>query len=143
MSNKVKLIISFVVLFLLISCVVFQISEAMVKSRNFTNSPEQFEHVEVVRKRIIKRRSGGYKITPETYYTYIVAFKFFDGSIKEFKVSFSSQSPEDGGGKIYCSIYEGEKGIITYKEIKNIEKKYKKEENHWEGRQFINFEKDF
>ena len=98
------------------------------------NSPEQHEQAEVIAKRIVKEISGDgdYFIN-----TYIVAFKFSDGLVKELRVG-------DGrsGRKIYDSINEGDTGILTYKEREDIEEKYKNEDQRWEGMRFISFEKD-
>ena len=103
-----------------------------------SNQPEQRERVEVVG----KKRNHEYE---STLCTYIVVFRFSDGSEKEFKVNvastvfFRSGSEE---GRFYDSINVGDVGILTYKERKNIEKYIKKESNRWMGRQFISFEKD-
>jgi len=98
-------------------------------------SSEQSEQVEVVAKRIRSRGSGGSGSTYRINYTYIVSFKFSDGSAKEFKVGKNSR-------EIYDSIHEGDAGMLTYKERENIEEKIKNEDMRFDGRRFISFKKD-
>jgi len=98
--------------------------------------PEQTAKVEVVDKRI-RRYSGGGKSSKVTTYSNIVAFSFPDSSVKELKIDKGSFS------SAYDSIHEGDTGILIYKEIKNIDKKYKNNENmRYDGRFFISFERD-
>ena len=103
------------------------------------NSLEQYECVEVIGKRI--REHSNISGEGSTTYTYIVAFKFSDGSVKEFDVDTNG-----GNGnrrEVYDSFYVGDTGILTYKERANIEEHIKTENMRWNGRRFISFEKDF
>ena len=109
----------------------------------FAESPEQSEHVEVTGKRITKSGSGGkgnYTFT----YTFIVAFKFSDGSEREFKIDSHAtrHGKEEVNCSLYDSIYEGDEGILIYKEFKNIDEEYKNEDTRFHGRFFVSFERD-
>ena len=112
--------------------------------RELKSNPEQSAQVQVLEKRIFRHFSSGHRST-RTSYTYIVAFKFSDDSIKEFEVDFKSVS---GISKTelysfrYNSFYEGDTGMLTYKEIENIEENFKNPEMEYRGRHFISFEKD-
>ena len=97
------------------------------------NSLEQYEQAEVIGKRIAIKREGD---SPDTYY-YIVAFKLPDGSQKELQLGINEPGEEN-----YNAIHEGYAGILTYKERKNIEKRYKYEAIRFMGRQFISFQTD-
>jgi len=88
-----------------------------------TNSPELYEHVEVIQKRIKKK---------DTTYTYLVAFKFPDGSVKEFKVDKR---------KLYDAIHEGDTGTLIYKEREDISQAIENENRRWSGRRFVYFTK--
>ena len=99
--------------------------------------PEQREQVEVVEKRIISESAG------EDYtYHYIVAFKFPDNSVKEIEVGRGGNFALNNPTGVYDSVGKGDTGILTYKEIENIEEKYKKEDRRYKGRLFISFWKD-
>ena len=95
------------------------------------NRPEQHEQVEVIGKRIKYNRIQGSRRSNKTY---IVSFKFPDGSEKELQVGKINRS------EIYDSMHKGDTGMLVYKERADIEK-LKKEELQWAGRRFISFEK--
>ena len=103
--------------------------------RELNSSPEQTTQAEVVSKRITKYSTGGHRMSEyKTYYTYIVAFTFPDGLIKEFQVDIKSvrgASETEPYSSLYDAFREGNAGILTFKEI-----------NDTEWRLFINFEKD-
>ena len=80
------------------------------------NSPEHQEHVMVSGKRVYENDEG--------YIRLIFAFKFPDGSIKEFDDTVDV--PDKKRGIVYNSLHEGETGLLTYQENMN----------------FISFEKD-
>jgi len=90
---------------------------------------EQYAQVEVVGKRV---RPTSVRHGKDSY---IVAFKFPDGSVKELEVGI-------GRRKVYDSIQEGDTGMLTYKERENIEEKIKNEELQFDGRRFISFKRD-
>ena len=140
-TNLRGAIIIFFIWAFLIGTVIFGIwAVRMSPGIRYKNSFEQSEQVEVIGKRIRKYtnslsgRSGGSR----TYFDYIVAFEFPDGSVKELEVD--SNSVRDSS--IYDAIHEGDTGILIYKEIKNIEQRIKKENMRFDGRLFISFEKD-
>jgi len=99
--------------------------------------PQQSEQVEVVGKRYVSDGSIDGSID-----YYIVAFKFSDNSVKEFEVGSGGFLALNNPRGVYDSVKEGDTGTLTYREIENIEEKYKKEELHYAGREFIGFEKD-
>lgn len=110
------------------------------------NRPEQTEQVEVIGKRIREHRTGGSKFSPSTtIYYYLITFKLSDGSEKEIFVGRNSQR-QSGERKVSCptydAIHEGDTGILTFKEIDNMEERYKDENVRWMGRTFLSFEKD-
>jgi len=98
---------------------------------------------------------------------YIVTFKFPDNSEKEFQIPgcaypSAENSSEDFRpenlpssllnwdtqrfrGKFYVPegvLLEGDKGWLTYREIRNIDRRIKNESKRWKGRLFVSFEKD-
>ena len=81
------------------------------------NTPEQQAYVAVAGKRIYADDEG--------YITFLISFKFSDGSIKAFDEGRDGVSNSERG-LVYESINEGEKGLLTYKD----------------GGRFISFEKD-
>ena len=95
----------------------------------FYNRPEQSIQVEVAGKRIRKYSSGKHA-SRVTVYSNIVAFSFPDGSLKELEIDTGPSS------SVYNSIHEGDTGVLIYKELKNIEKKYKDEAFRYVGRFF-------
>ena len=102
----------------------------------FYNRPEQSAQVEVVGKRIRVSNNFGKRYS-FTSYSNIVAYKFPDGLVKELEIDTGKFS------SAYDSIHEGDTGILIYKEIKNIEKKYKNNDSmRYDGRFFISFERD-
>jgi len=108
-------------------------------------SPEQSVQVEIVGKRIREYQSPGTGEAPSKIYsTYIVAFKFTDGSVKELEVAYTSRDPKkkEGPCYIYDSLHEGDTGILIYKEIENIEEKCKNEEMRYDYRLFVRFTRD-
>ena len=105
------------------------------------HNPEQSAQVEVVSKRVIKERRRRFT----TRYTYIVTFEFSDGSAKEVEVDRNSTRGNpitELYNFIYDTIDEGDTGILTYKEIENIEVYFENENLCRGGRKFISFEKD-
>ena len=101
------------------------------------NSPEQTHQVKVIG----KRKSEQLKFKSQaSVFDYIVAFGFPDGSQKELQVGNSVKSDS----VIYDAIHKGDTGKLTFKERENIEAHYhvKDKHLHWNGRLFINFEKD-
>jgi len=106
---------------------------------NVNNRPEQSEQVEVVGKRI---HITGHERAPKyrDYYVFIVAFEFPDGSVKELQVE--DDLKKESYSSLYESIDEGDTGVLTYKEIENVEKKYQNEDIRYYGRLLISFEKD-
>ena len=129
---RIAFIIGFIVIFSGIIIMVVTFANSVLP---LETSSEQSEQVEVVAKRIRSRGSGGSGSTYRINYTYIVSFKFSDGSAKEFKVGKNSR-------EIYDSIHEGDAGMLTYKERENIEEKIKNEDMRFDGRRFISFKKD-
>jgi len=129
----------------IIALIAVAIFRGLIPSVQFANRPEQSAQVEVVGKRVRRYHSSGSKgSSGVTSYTYIVAFQFPDGSVKEFRVGRQSKKNGTEGNvacSLYDSIYEGNTGILSYKELSNIEKK-RNEGMHWEHRRFISFEKD-
>ena len=110
----------------------------------FYNRPEQSAQVEVVSKRIRVDRSSGKHASYIDHY-YIVTFKFSDGSVKELEVDWIHQrnSNKEVYSSAYDSMHEGDAGLLIYKEISNIEKKYKNNEDMcYDGRFLISFERD-
>ena len=102
----------------------------------FLSVPEQQNQAEVVGRRIIEKShdAGG---DPGGPILYFISFKFSDGSVKELEVGV-----DKSGRQVYESFHEGDTGMLTYKERKNIEEKFKNEDLRHEGRQFLSFEKD-
>lgn len=141
----------FVVLFILVMVVIPVIVVGifvlpMIPEIRYGNRPELSEKVEVVDKRI-SRDSSISKGVSSFSYDYIVAFKFPDGSGKELLVGrvgrvSEKESKQGYTCPSYDAISEGDVGVLTYKEIANIEKKYKNEDIRYVGRSFISFEKD-
>ena len=110
----------------------------------YAGCPERSEQVEISSKRVRVYSSSG-KHRNSISYTFIVAFKLHDGSIKELEVDthITRNSKEDVSCSLYNAINEGETGTLIYKELENIEEKYKgKEDMAFDGRLFISFEKD-
>ena len=130
-SGKIFMIFIF---FMLTPLVIIAIVFAPLEQ--FGDRPEQSAQVEVVDKRIRTVRHGGGKFGgSRTSYTYIVAFKFPDGSIKELKVG------RDDDRGFYDYLQEGDTGTLTYKEIANIEERRKNEDARYASRLFIGFKK--
>ena len=123
--------------------IIFVFTSAIHLATRFYTRPEQSAQVEVIDKRIRIYSSGS---RPNKSYTYIVAFKYSDSSVKEFSVDtiFTKGSNKEAPpSSVYDNIHEGDTGILAYKEIKNIEKKYKNNEDmRYDGRFFISFERD-
>ena len=103
-------------------------------------TPEQSEQVEVVEKRVEISSSHGRRVSRK-YYSYYVAFKFPDGTIKEFKVDHISTRDfkKEINSSVYDSIFESDTGILTYKELENAENRFFSPTNY---REFHSFEKD-
>lgn len=111
----------------------------------FSGRPEQSEQVEVVGKRIRKSSSASGKGTYRLTYVFIVAFAFPDGTIKELEID--SHTVRSNRETVECSRYnsidEGDRGILIYQELKDIEERYEgREDVSYDGRRFISFEKD-
>ena len=125
---------------LVVFCVV--VARILIIYNNF--KPEQSAQVEVVGKRIKEVRAGGLRSGgPRTNYHYIVSFKFPDGSVKELEVGMINiKNKQEISCVTYDAIHEGDTGILTYQEIKNLEKHIKNEDMYWSGRRFISFKKD-
>jgi len=132
----------FIIFITLILIVMVAVLVAMLllwrESEKINYRPEQREQVEVVGKRI-REWGDGPELSPSS--DYIVAFKFSDGSVKELAVA-SGASYLNEPKRIYNSFNTGDKGILAYKEIENIEDKYTTEEERYNGRKFISFDKD-
>jgi len=124
-------------IFIFATCVVFLAFIFMIIYAPFMNRPVQAEQVEVIGKRI--RQTENFDSGKRN--DYIVAFKFSDGSVKELEVG-SGRSYSSTGREVYDSIHEGDKGMLTYKEIKDIGEKYKNENTRYFGRYFYSFEKN-
>ena len=109
------------------------------------NRPEQTVQAEIISKRIIKDSFYG-KTSFVNVYIYIISFKFPDGSIKELRVDRQSYhnrlKKNDPDSFQYDSLTVGDTGILTYKEIENIEERVKNENVRYGSRLFISFEKD-
>ncbi len=128
-SQQIQIIAIFIVTIVLVLIMLF------FWFRNISpilNSTELHERAEVIGKKIVEKNFDD-TITS----TYIVTFKFSDGSLKELWVGV-----DRAGEESYYAINEGDIGTLTYKEIKAIEQKYKNEDIRWEGRRFISFMKD-
>jgi len=140
-TNKVTAILIVIVTPIIIVAGLIALTlTVVVPSIQLTNRPEQSEQVEVIGKRIYQSSDNG-----KVWSTYIVAFRFPDGSVKELSVGTNSSrinSNRDDHNSIYDSINQGDTGILIYKEIEKIEEKYKNEDLRYDGRQFIGFEKD-
>ena len=111
----------------------------------FSGCPEQSGQVEVVGKRINKSSSASGKGTYRLTYEFIVAFAFPDGTIKELEID--SHTVRSNSETVECSrynsIYEGDRGILIYQELKDIEERFEgREDASYYGRRFISFEKD-
>ena len=145
LSDRAGLIITIVVLTVVV-CATFYIFLLSPQVR-FRNCPEQSEQVEVVGKRIKKsktgvRRFGGSKLV----YSYIVAFKFPDGSVKELGVGSTSKALTDKtevSNSAGDALHEGDTGVITYKEIEvSKQRRLENEDLRVGDRLFLSFEKD-
>ncbi len=101
-------------------------------------SPEYQEYVIVVDKRVDIGVGGGGRVYEYDANKYLIKFQFPDGSIKELEVSTTGNASDRGGA--YSAINIGDEGMLTYKEIENVEGKYG-EENRYLGRKFISFER--
>jgi len=113
----------------------------MIPEIRYENRPEQSEQVEVVEKRVRIHSSGGRGIPYTTYHTFIVAFKFADGSIKELEIDRNSVRRDPNRepySSLYNSINEGDTGIL----LEDIEEKHTNEDLRWNGRRYISFEPD-
>lgn len=111
----------------------------------FSGRPEQSEQVEVVGKRINKSSSASGKGTYRLTYEFVVAFAFPDGTIKELEID--SHTVRSNRETVECSRYnsidEGDRGILIYQELKDIEERYEgREDVSYDGRRFISFKKD-
>ena len=110
----------------------------------FKNRPEQTVQAEVASKRIIKDSFYG-KHSSIDIYIYVISFKFPDDSIKELQVdrqSYRWPPKNDPDSVQYDSLTVGDIGILTYKEIENIEERVQNENVRYGSRLFISFEKD-
>lgn len=118
---------------------------AAIPQVRFSGRPEQSEQVEVVGKRIRKSSSASGKGTYRLTYVFIVAFAFPDGTIKELEID--SHTVRSNRETVECSRYnsidEGDRGILIYQELKDIEERYEgREDVSYDGRRFISFKKD-
>lgn len=118
---------------------------AAIPQVRFSGRPEQSGQVEVVGKRINKTSSYG-KVPGYTYtHEFIVAFSFPDGTIKELEID--SHTVDSSRETVECSRYnsidEGDRGILIYQELKDIEERFEgREDASYYGRRFISFKKD-
>jgi len=125
-------------------CVIFLIVEIFnTFPIGLEHRPEQSDQVTVLEKRIHKFISAGGKGGYSKSYTFIVAFEFPDGSIKEFEVDDRStrSSKTELYSPLYNAIHKGDTGVLSYKEVEGVEKKHKNEMLRFEGRAFVSFEK--
>ena len=135
----------FFVVFCLILFSIFIVSSILVIPDIFgvelplKNAPEQKEDVIVIDKRVIHTSSvqswDGYHDNNK----YLIKFQFPDGSIKELNVATTGSNSSDRGST-YRSINIGDEGILTYKELEDVEERYE-EKNRYQGRTFISFER--
>ena len=119
-ASIIMLIISFLCIMFLLLMNVLQPDE-----ERFRKMPEQIEYVEVVGKRT--ESSGGRR----KIRTYVVSFKFADGSEKEFAVGTN-------GSHVYNALQKGVTGKFIYKEIES-EDGARDFKSH---RRFYSFKKD-
>ena len=133
MTIKGKMILAGIIVVFIV-LIIYAFLRQMNRSGQFTDRPELRDHVEVIGKRRIP--GDGDAIFPN----YIVAFILPDGTVKELRVK-TEGSNEQREREVYDSIHEGEKGILVYIEVENIEEKYKDDICYY-GRLFIGFEKD-
>ena len=107
--------------------VFFGLLPGLEHKKRTESAPEQNAHVEIIRKTIVnnKRRSA----------YHLVYFEFPDGSEKAFNIK----------SEIYYTLQECETGMLTYKELENIEDRGALSDffapNHY-YRRFIFFKKD-
>lgn len=118
---------------------------SMIPQVRFAGRPEQSEQVEVVGKRIRKYSSIRHKGPNHFIHVFIVAFAFPDGTIKELEID--SHTVDSSRETVECSRYnsidEGDRGILIYQELKDIEERYEgREDVSYNGRRFLSFEKD-
>ena len=121
----------------IIAILIIAITQILVEEK-LENSPILSEQAEVVGKEISRSDGGSTRFSNNSYYnSYYVDFKFSDGSEKRFRVARIGK-PKNTKEEIYCAayeaLYEGDTGILTYKEVKNATK--------WQYRYFVSFEKD-
>ena len=95
----------------------------------FKHLSQQSGQVEVVRKRLYEGGTGDSIII-----SYIVGFKFPDGSVKEFEACRPRR-------RVYASLQIGDTGLLIYKEREDARERLS-EDLRWNDRRFINFEKD-
>jgi len=142
MNNKKLKIFIIIVLFLFLIIFIGLIWSTIYGIKLYYFTPDQKEKVEIVGTRI-EDSSGGEDGSTKSF---IAAFKFPDGSVKEFNVRVFSGAVK--AKKIYelVNIKEGDVGILTYKERdKNILEKFiepDKESWRLNRRKFVSFEKD-
>lgn len=124
---------------------IFFISEIIkIAPIGLNQRPEQAVKAEITEKRIERIYiSGRRNVQSRTSYRYLIFFKFSDGSVKEFEVDtywVYGSSKTAPYSPVYDELKEGDTGVLTYKELENIEQKYI--EDQYRGRKFISFEKD-
>ena len=104
------------------------------------NAPEQQEYVTVIDKRVnIRGGKVGRGFESSNNNEYLIKFQFSDGSTKELDVAIIDASASNRGNNHY-SINIGDEGMLTFKEIEDVEERYE-EKNRYRGRQFIRFER--
>lgn len=150
-QRKQNSIIAIIVLSLIFVAATTTLIVAFVEWHNdkelkaeFKNRQEQTVQAEVASKRIIKDSFYG-KHSSIDIYIYVISFKFPDDSIKELQVdrqSYRWPPKNDPDSVQYDSLTVGDIGILTYKEIENIEERVKNENVRYGSRLFISFEKD-
>ncbi len=124
---------------------IFFISEIIkIAPIGLNKRPEQAVKAEITEKRIESIYSSVRRhAQSRTFYRYLIFFKFSDGSVKEFEVDtywIYGSSETAPYSPVYDELKEGDTGVLTYKELENIEQKYI--EDQYRGRKFISFEKD-
>lgn len=133
-QRKQNSIIAIIVLSLIFVAATTTLIVAFVEWHNdkelkaeFKNRQEQTVQAEVASKRIIKDSFYG-KHSYIDIYIYVISFKFPDDSIKELQVdrqSYRWPPKNDPDSVQYDSLTVGDIGILTYKEIENIEERVK------------------
>jgi len=124
-----------IVLFLFFGvCIILALIATIQNFKDVANSFEQREQAIVIGKRKVLGSGASHS-------KYVVAFELSDGSAKEICVNIEGSNDKERRS-FYDSIHMGDTGTLTYREMEDIEKKYKEESRRWYGRRFINFEKD-